>query len=181
MKTLLAAALILFAAAATAEAARVECITGASVEVDACGTGCNLSLTGIRTKSKTTTYNFEVYSDERAVSSPATCVAPDTTVVTCNGFDSTGSVELWMKCDRNAPFLLMEFSGPSAGVVTFTEAGANGRALMSDCFVRLRVVDPGTTNSACFYLGVTGVDIKSDDEVQEGSTKGSWAVTEFDN
>ena len=84
-----------------AVASRIECITGASVIADAGGTGIDLSVTGLKLKSKTTTVNFEVYSSDEAVSSPATCVAPDTTVVTCNGFDSTGSVEIWLKCDRD--------------------------------------------------------------------------------
>lgn len=162
-------AIALMLLAVPAEAARIECITTATtVTVDA----NELSATALQTSVKDINYNIEIYSDDDAASAPATCTAADATVVTCNGWDTSGSAEVWWRCDQNAPFLKMSGTG------TYTAPVNIGWTASTDCQIRLKLVTDGDTNSACLYLAVTGPGDFSDPtkEVQDESSKGAWAV-----
>lgn len=149
-----------------AAAAHIECITANTVVTESIGaTTVDLSATGAETKNQTVTLNLEIYSDAEAEDAPVTCGA-----ITCNGFDGA-SVEIWWKCDRNAPWGQME------DTATFTAAGVEGRVLTAGCFIRLRLI--GGTGDSCMYLGITGQGFNSTKEVQDGVSSGPF-VTTFD-
>ena len=165
--------------AAGAFAARIECITGQSVETVACSDGtatpstCDLSRTAIRVKTGNTTADIEVYADTDAVDSPSTCSVGG--VVTCNGWDGTGEIAVYKKCDHNSTWRQV----PN----TTNRTAMFGWSIVreSDCHYALRVVNDGSTNSGCFYLSVTGErGLPADAEVTEGDETGRWAVDRSD-
>jgi len=157
--------IIFLLAAAPAIAVRVDCVTAATVDGDL------LSATAIRPHSATgaDTYVIEIYSSDDAETYPATCTANDGTVVTCNGWDTDAEVELWWRCDTNADWQQM------AATFTFTTPRKQGNTGTSDCQWRLKLVDDGATNSACFTFSAVGHGLDRSTAVDDGNEKGKWA------
>ncbi len=157
--------LALFFVAGSAAAARVECITAATIDPVTL-----LSGTAIRVKGGNLSADIEVYStDDASGVVPSICGA-----ITCAGFDAGALAEVWTKCDRKAPWLLMENTFP------FSEAAKRGVDFESDCLIALKVTNTGATGSACLYLSVTndrglGPEDNTKTTVQDGEEKGDWA------
>ncbi len=157
--------LLLLALLATpAEAARIECITANTIDGST-----SLSATAIRVKGGNLAgADIEVYSDADAEDGPTTCTVGGS--ITCAGWDTSGAAEIWKRCDRNAPWLQM------GNTATMTAATRYSVVLESDCLVALKVTDTGAGGDVCLYLSVTSEKgLSPTNEVQDGSTKGSWA------
>ena len=136
----------------------------------------DFSATALQTTAKSgAAYEFEVFSDDDFIDGsgqtvPTTCTADDTTVVTCNGWDTNASAEIWMRCDANAPWVQMP------GTSTYTAKALVGPVNLGRCQIRLKVVSSGATSSACLYLAGSGGQFPRSGEVQDEDSRGSWAV-----
>ncbi len=173
MKTLTAILILAFLASSPGLASRIECITTETTETVADGVGgtVELSATAIRLLVKNTPWNIEIYTtDQASVNPQATCTGSNQVMVTCNGFDTSASAEIWWKCDRAAPYQQME------NTTTYTAPVDVGRVQSADCLLRLRIVDDGATNSVCFTFGAVGAGLDSTTKVDDEKTSGAWAV-----